>query len=104
MDTITLFILILATWRISSLLVYEDGPFEIFERLRQRAGVVYNAHSQREGTNELARALTCLWCVSVWAGAFWVALLALSEWCLWLALPFAVSGGAVLVEQWIGER
>lgn len=104
MDTIRLLTLILATWRISSLLVYEDGPFEIFERLRHRAGVVYNEHSQREGTNDLAKGLTCLWCVSVWVSAFWVVLLALSGWCLWLALPFAISGGAVLVEQWMGER
>lgn len=99
MDMTQLLILILATWRASSLLVYEDGPFEVFERLREYAGVVYDERSQRTGTTELARGLTCLWCVSVWVGLGWAALFVLSERFVWLALPLALSGGAVLMEE-----
>lgn len=104
MDTIQLLILILATWRASSLLVYEDGPYLVLERLRGRLGVVYDERSQRSGTNELARALTCLWCVSVWVGALWAAAFVLWQGTIWLALPFALSGGAVLVERWAGRE
>ena len=96
-------ILALATWRIASLITYEEGPFEVFERLRTLAGVRSNDYG-RYGTNELARGLICLWCCSTWIGA----LGALTYWwndsAIWLALPFALSAGAILVDELIGKK
>ncbi len=44
-------ILMLATWRISSLLVDENGPFDIFAELRYRVGVRFDKQSKPYGTN-----------------------------------------------------
>lgn len=65
---------ILATWRISSMLVKESGPFDVFDRLRDIAGVKYNQHGESYGTNMWSSLLSCVWCTSVWVG-FLVALL-----------------------------
>lgn len=59
---------ILATYRLSSLLVSERGPFDVFGRLRDWAGVTYDDHSQPQGDSELAQAFTCIWCASIWVG------------------------------------
>lgn len=57
-------ILALATWRLSSLLVNEDGPFKVFYRLRTRAGV----YKQGE-LSQVAELFTCIWCMSIWVAA-----------------------------------
>lgn len=92
-------ILALATWRISSLLVTEAGPMDIFERMRHQLGVRYDNNSEKYGTNALSEMLICVWCTSVWVAVLWVTLYA-----LWpkrtkqIALPLALSAGAILVE------
>lgn len=53
----------LAGWRVASLLVQEDGPFEIFARLRRAVGL------ERVGelpSGFLPDLLSCVWCASVW--------------------------------------
>lgn len=93
-------ILALATWRIAHLLAYEEGPACIFERLRVKAGVRYDAQSQPYPATHLAKGLTCLWCNSVWVGMLWALLwLALPGVVFWLGLPFALSTAAILVEE-----
>ena len=94
-------ILALATWRISSLLANEDGPYNIFERLRQWSGVHYDAYSNPQGSNELAKMLMCILCNSVWVGAaltvtYWL----LGDVAIWLSLPFALSAVAVIGYEW----
>lgn len=66
-----------AGWRLASLLVREDGPFAVFERLRHLVGV-------RTGVlNPVAEVFTCVWCMSVWTcGAMML---------LWLVAPAAVA-------------
>lgn len=56
----------LACWRLTSLLVYEDGPGDAFKRFRAWAAVP-----------RLRGLLDCFWCVSVWAA---VPLAALAWW------------------------
>ena len=90
----------LATWRVSSLIASEAGPFNLFGRLRSLLGVFSDEDGNVYGTNELARGITCVWCCSVWVGAAF----ALGYWLIpdaifWLALPFALSAGAVVVEE-----
>ena len=74
----------LAIWRLTSLLVYEDGPFNIFDRLRDAP--------------PLQRLLGCFWCTSVWTAAVIVAMVRLTfvdRIILWLA----ASAGAILIEE-----
>lgn len=103
MNGVQLVVLALAVWRASSLLVQEEGPFEIFARFRYRIGVRYTKTNVAIGNNELAKLFTCVWCLSVWIGA-----LAALAW--WLApgpvslcaLPFALSAGAILIDRLAG--
>lgn len=97
-------VLALATWRLTSLLVWEDGPFEVFARLRRRLGVRYDESSVAYGTNWLAKGVVCPACVSVWFGFGWAGLYFLWEPFWWLALPFALSAGAIVVEYLIEDR
>ena len=97
-------ILALATWRISSLLANEDGPYNIFEQLRNYVGVHYDEYSNPQGINELGRMLLCLWCNSIWIGlvlaaGYWL----LGDFIVWLSLPFALSAIAIGFSEWLGE-
>ncbi len=91
-------IVALAVWRISSLLVNEEGPFGIFEKLRYLVGVRYDEHSERIGTNVIAEVLTCVWCISIYLGALGAILLTNSvlEWTL---NALALSTVAVIIEE-----
>jgi hypothetical protein len=77
----------LATWRVSHLLAYEDGPRSLFAHLR-----AYFAGS------EIGRMLDCFGCVSLWVAspaAMWLSR-RLPDFCpIWLAL----SGAAFLLER-----
>jgi hypothetical protein len=77
----------LATWRVSHLLAYEDGPRSLFAHLR-----AYFAGS------EVGRMLDCFGCVSLWVAlpaAMWLSR-RLPGFCpIWLAL----SGAAFLLER-----
>lgn len=88
MELEVLAVMALATWRIACLFYYDKGPWDMFERLRSRAGVY------PVPTTFWAKQLDCFWCVTVWAGLF----CALIGWLWWYALlPFALSGAAVLL-------
>jgi len=93
-------ILALAVFRVTSLLVREDGPWEVFARLRHAVGVRYSAANVAMGTNELAKGLTCMWCASVWIGAaFSLAFLTMPEWTFLMSLPLAMSALTVGIER-----
>jgi len=101
----TIAVLILATWRLSSLLAQEAGPADVFARLRERVGVWYDAAGDPQGDNAVAQGITCVWCSSVWVGivlaaAYWLA----PDVTFWLALPFALSAGAIVVHEVIEWR
>ncbi len=97
----TYVILALATWRLSSLLVNESGPWALFAHLRYLAGVRYNGETLHvEATNQLAGAFACIWCMSVWVGLFWW--LVWTQWpalTWWGAFPLALSAGAILADR-----
>ena len=78
---------LLATWRVTHLLAYEDGPWDVFVRLRTALG-----------NGVLGRLVDCFQCVSIWVSAvlaLFVSRVALEWGVAWLAL----SGGACLLER-----
>jgi hypothetical protein len=92
-------VLALATWRLASLLAHEDGPFRIFDRLRELLGVAYAPDGQRFGTNWFAKGVVCLYCCSVWFGAILTGLYFIWSDVWWLLLPLALSAAAVIIEE-----
>ena len=64
---------IFATYGISHILVWEDGPYDILSKLRYFAGVRYTESGARYGEGGLSGLLNCQICTSVWV-AFPVAL------------------------------
>lgn len=55
MSSLQFVIYCLATWRLSYLLVNEDGPYNMLGRIR-------------ENLESYTTVLTCVWCSSIWIG------------------------------------
>jgi uncharacterized protein DUF1360 len=78
---------VLAVWRVTHLLAYEDGPADVLVKLRARLGA-----------GALGQLMDCFKCLSLWVAAPVALAIARRplEWALtWLAL----SGGACLLER-----
>ena len=78
---------VLSVWRVTHLLVAEDGPWNILARLRQRVS---------EGF--FATLIGCFYCLSVWVSAPFAWMIGSGRrerLLLWLAL----SGGAILLHR-----
>ena len=88
----------LAAWRLASLLANEDGPWMMFNRLRQAAEQWCNQYRfYRElGLHDL---VACEWCNSVWIGiGLTMFYLWLGETILYLAVPLALSTVAIIIK------
>lgn len=82
----------LAIWRLSYVVVRENGPLMVFARLRARLA------ASQERSGGLFDLISCIYCVSFWiglVGALWVSNGILE----WLAYGFAFSAVAVLIER-----
>jgi hypothetical protein len=82
----------LAGWRLASLLVSEDGPWQVFARIRKAAGVP----DAGEVRGLLPEILSCTWCCSIWTSA---AMLALWSFAPWLVAVFAAAAVALVAES-----
>jgi len=90
----------LATWRLSSLLVHEDGPWNLLVKFRDLVGVDYDTFNEAYGKNVLAEMLTCVWCTSPWMAALLYAASHLwPEVLTWVMFPLALSTLAIIVER-----
>lgn len=78
---------VLATWRVSHLVVSEDGPWDILTRLRRRLG-----HSF------VGRLMDCFGCVSIWVAAL-MSLFVFRPSQEGLVCWLALSGAAFLLER-----
>lgn len=85
----------LFTWRVCSLLVNEDCPYELCAKFRDRIGIGYNEHNERVASNQIAALFSCVWCLSVWVGV----LVARGD----VVRGLAISSGVIIVEKWIHE-
>lgn len=94
----TFFYVSLAAWRLASLLANEDGPWQMFRRLRERAEYWCNKYRfcREFGIHEL---ITCEWCNSVWIGAGLTLLyLWIGDAILYLAMPLALSTVVIIIK------
>jgi hypothetical protein len=98
---IDLVIAALAVWRVSHMLVYESGPWSIFETLRYRVGATWDVCSEQRSST-VTNVFCCTRCISVWVSAVVVALMFHSVGFI-LVMVFAVSGLSVFVQR-ITER
>jgi hypothetical protein len=77
----------LATWRITHLIVHEDGPWDAIARIRRRAGPGF-----------WGQLMDCSYCTSLWVSALaaFVMRPSFEQWVLyWLAL----SGAACILDR-----
>src|SRR5512134_2419605 len=92
------FYLSLAAWRLASLVANEDGPWMIFQRLRQRAEQWCNRYRfcRELGLYDL---VSCEWCNSIWIGVGLTLLyLSIGEAILYIAVPLALSTVAIIIK------
>jgi len=99
-------ILALATWRISSLITDEEGPWGIFSRIRNKIGIKYNEQNERYATNEIAKQVMCIWCISYIIGAIVILIYFIVPWSIYLFSAFAFSAVSMLCDKqlWRGYR
>jgi hypothetical protein len=78
---------VLAVWRVTHLLWAEDGPGDMFARLRRAVG-----------SGRLGRLLDCFYCLSLWTAvpfAVWLS----GDWIRGIIGWLALSGGACVLER-----
>lgn len=78
---------VLSTWRVTHLLVAEDGPWNLLARFRRRVGSGF-----------FASLFSCFYCLSLWISAPLAMLIGVGKkerLLLWLAF----SGGAILLHR-----
>lgn len=83
----------LAVWRVSSLLVHEQGPFNVFTKIRELAGIQHDTDGKVWiiPSNFFAQVLSCVWCVSLW-----VSFVFIFE---GISTVLALSAMAILIER-----
>lgn len=97
-DPLTLLILAVAIWYWTILLVEEDGPKNIFLKLRTWAGIAFEFDGGWSSDRFLGRVLLCKLCTS-----FWLSVVAYILWLLvgneivYLAAPFTLAGVALIL-------
>jgi len=94
----------MATWRIASMFVSELGPGDLFLRLRALVGIVHDDAKQVAMIPDgfFPSLFSCVWCCSVWIGAFWMLFDLFFPWLsLRLATAFAFSAVAILIQRLI---
>lgn len=91
---------ILVTWRLTALVYTERGPFDLFGKFRAWVGVYSELDPEQgevcKGRNEIAKALCCYWCSSVWLAALVTFILQAPALHL-----FAYSAGAIILWEWV---
>jgi len=90
-------VLALATFRISELITYENGPWDMFLELREFLGA-----EKDEPDTFFGNLLACVRCNSVWVGTILTLLYLIIPLSVYLAFPFALSAIAVFLSNKLG--
>lgn len=80
----------LAAWRVTALLCYDEGPFEVLTRLRRALARI-----------GLQRVFMCFHCTAFWVSLLLVGAVFEPTWRS-LILVFAIAGAASITERWLG--
>lgn len=102
---LTFLILLLAAYEVTDWLVYQSGPYEIFEKIRNYFGLydagiddnkkyLFSNVLNRNDYNLMANILSCPYCTKVWVVLF-LSLLAVVN--ITLLLPLAAMGGITII-------
>lgn len=84
---------VLAVYRLSQLISVDDGPFDVFKRLRLLCGQIAYKYKK---IKTLADLVNCPYCVGVWFALCVVIALRQRYWFLrWLA----IAGGQAFLQQ-----
>ena len=97
----------LAVWRIASLFVHENGPFDIFRKVREWVGIQHdeNGNPWIVPDKFAAQLLSCVWCASLWISLFFfIFFMLLPDLSLKIATIFSFSTIAILIETYIGKH
>lgn len=97
----------LATWRISVMAWYEDGPFDVYKSIRfwikgKGTPKGYNKDGELALKHDyfwefILSQVSCFWCVSLWVGAF-ISPIIVVPFPIYLTLiPFALSAITMLL-------
>lgn len=95
-------LMLLATWRITNLFVWERGPYDIFGKFRNLLQIVtittISGEQENYSENELGKLFSCVWCLSPYIATI---LLLISRFSLGKILikVFAFSAGAILINK-----
>lgn len=103
MSPLDLLIAALATWRITHMLLYENGPFRTFRYMREALGVEYSEFDEDKIISFRYEITTCIWCLSMWVGAGVALGLSLLPWFVWVLLPYAFSAVSVTINHKYGK-
>lgn len=92
----------LMTYRLTALMVFERGAFDLFAKLRTAVGIYFDQFSQAKASNPVAEMFQCPKCLSVWVG--WsVALLlygARRPRLIFLR-GLAFSAASIMIQSWV---
>lgn len=94
----------MATWRIASLLVAEDGPFYVFRKFRTRVGILHDGNGipYQFPDGFFPQLLSCVWCTSIWVGFGWtVFFMIFPDLATKIATMFSFSTTAILLDKYI---
>lgn len=94
---LTLLLEVLAVYRVAQLICVDDGPFDVFKRLRSFCGVIAYKYKIFK---TLADLVNCPYCVGVW---FALALALLFQARPWWLHALAIAGGQAFLQS-MSER
>ena len=106
MEITTLMIFAMATWRLASLLVRERGPWDVFVWIRTLAGIGHDENKipYMIPDSMLAGILSCVFCSSMWVALGWLIFFLITPLLAErVAVIFAISAGAILIDRWMGN-
>jgi hypothetical protein len=90
----------LASYRLSRLLVKEDGPFDLAYKLRIKTGIIYSDIDGKAIAWPPYNPLHCIWCTSIYIAAF----IFLSwNWLCLAYIIFAISATVGLIDGYSND-
>lgn len=94
----------LAVWRICNLIVYESGPFNIFELFRNKLKIqtieLPNGKIENYSDNELGKLFSCIWCLSPYIGLI-VFLIFKRKFFNVMINSLALSGATIMINKYM---